>query len=708
MLSSAREAQVSLTATSADAAGQIKAISADIERSLGAVTANTTDNIATSAQNAQNALVAASNEVSSKVKSTSVEVERTVLAASGTFGSTMTGKTDEIVSYVQQQSERLSQMIDGKRGSLVEAIGSRTNQLTVDIDRVTSDALRSIETRGQTFSQSMLSNSADVARTITSAGELATGAVNKSLKDLERPPRAVIEQSRKVSIAAVTEMQETSKILRTDTVALFERLREGNILLQEVLTGAHDNLNSLERALVTRVADFVSAMNDVTSRNGAATQTLEDQLSVFNAKTTKALEDLGSLSSQFEHHGKALVDAAAVVEQSNRNTTASVAERKAALESLVTTIDLRTTDLDQRLSRFTGLLDESLAAAEERARDIARVVAETAGAGSAAISRQFEAVRTAAEEERRLTADTMNEIYQQGTQEADAMFKQSADKFATMVSSMKQMASEMHHELEATRNELRRGVLEMPQEAAESTAQMRKVIVDQIEALAELNRIVAHHGRGLDVVSQSRSSAQREEEPMMAVAGGQSRSAQPRMRDAGSASTLPPPALGTPAPPRTEAPPVSPASSDQGRDGWLSDLLNRADNGGGNRDAPRGRPTQQGPGANPLESLSLDIGRLMDRNLAAEMWDRYQRGESKAFSKRLYTPAGQKAFDEVARKYRADRNFKQTVDRYITEFERLLDEVARDERGPAVLREHLTSETGMVYTLLAHAAGRLG
>jgi hypothetical protein len=35
-------------------------------------------------------------------------------------------------------------------------------------------------------------------------------------------------------------------------------------------------------------------------------------------------------------------------------------------------------------------------------------------------------------------------------------------------------------------------------------------------------------------------------------------------------------------------------------------------------------------------------------------------------------------------------------------------EVARDERGPQALRAHLTSETGMVYTLLAHAAGRLG
>ena len=123
----------------------------------------------------------------------------------------------------------------------------------------------------------------------------------------------------------------------------------------------------------------------------------------------------------------------------------------------------------------------------------------------------------------------MTEIYQQGTQEADAMFKQSAEKFATMVASMKQMAAEMHNELEATRNELRRGVLEMPQEAAESTAQMRKVIVDQIEALAELNRIVAHHGRGLDVVATGRASVQREEEPMLVAAGGRSRSA-PRRR----------------------------------------------------------------------------------------------------------------------------------------------------------------------------------
>jgi hypothetical protein len=160
-----------------------------------------------------------------------------------------------------------------------------------------------------------------------------------------------------------------------------------------------------------------------------------------------------------------------------------------------------------------------------------------------------------------------------------------------------------------------------------------------------------------------------------------------------------------PASRRTEAP-VSPPTPEGGRDGWLSDLLSRADNTGAGRDATRARSPQPQGSGHPLESLVLDIGRLVDRSLAGEMWDRYQRGE-KAFTRRLYTPSGQRAFDEVTRKYRADRGFKQTVDRYIAEFERLLDEVAGEGQGPQALRSHLTSDTGLVYTLLVQAAGRL-
>ena len=46
------------------------------------------------------------------------------------------------------------------------------------------------------------------------------------------------------------------------------------------------------------------------------------------------------------------------------------------------------------------------------------------------------------------------------------------------------------------------------------------------------------------------------------------------------------------------------------------------------------------------------------------------------------------------------------MEQYIQEFERLLEDVSRGERGGSVARTYLTSDTGKVYTMLAHAAGR--
>jgi hypothetical protein len=107
-----------------------------------------------------------------------------------------------------------------------------------------------------------------------------------------------------------------------------------------------------------------------------------------------------------------------------------------------------------------------------------------------------------------------------------------------------------------------------------------------------------------------------------------------------------------------------------------------------------------------LDTLSVDIARMIDHEAAAEVWERSRRGERGVFTKRLYTLQGQKAFDEIRNKYRTDPEFRQTVEHYIHEFERLLDDVSRGDRGAAVTRNYLTSDTGKVYTMLAHAAGR--
>jgi hypothetical protein len=240
---------------------------------------------------------------------------------------------------------------------------------------------------------------------------------------------------------------------------------------------------------------------------------------------------------------------------------------------------------------------------------------------------------------------------------------------------------------------------------------MRRVIVDQIEALAELNRIVARHGRSLDAVEPTRRSGR--EEPTLAVVGGRGEVSPIRTAPPPPA---PPPRSDTasfaPAPRRPEGPALTPTQSGAGR-GWLSELLTRASREEEEeaRDIPRElprAPEERTPRhtIESLDSLSVDIARMIDHDAAADLWDRYKRGERNVFTRRLYTLQGQKAFDEIRRKYRADREFKQTVDRYISEFERLLEEVAHDDRGQVVARTYLTSETGKVYTMLAHAAGR--
>jgi hypothetical protein len=50
--------------------------------------------------------------------------------------------------------------------------------------------------------------------------------------------------------------------------------------------------------------------------------------------------------------------------------------------------------------------------------------------------------------------------------------------------------------------------------------------------------------------------------------------------------------------------------------------------------------------------------------------------------------------------------FRAVVDRYTQEFERMLEELSQADQDGAAVRHALGSDSGKVYTLLAHAAGR--
>ena len=100
------------------------------------------------------------------------------------------------------------------------------------------------------------------------------------------------------------------------------------------------------------------------------------------------------------------------------------------------------------------------------------------------------------------------------------------------------------------------------------------------------------------------------------------------------------------------------------------------------------------------------IVKAIDHEASVDLWARYQRGERDVFTRRLYTLKGQQTFENIKQKYSTEPDFKKSVDRYIADFERLITDVSKNNNDIQATQKYLTSDTGKVYTMLAHASGR--
>jgi hypothetical protein len=254
------------------------------------------------------------------------------------------------------------------------------------------------------------------------------------------------------------------------------------------------------------------------------------------------------------------------------------------------------------------------------------------------------------------------------------------------------MTAEISQELEATRTEISRGAMSMPRDLKAQTGSIKRAVGDQLQALNELTAIVERSGLDAAAGAPRRSAA-----PVERPA--------PVERVAPRPSAVPVPRAAPTAPLRAPAPLAARAEPAAKSRGWLGDLLNKAStDDAGSSAGSKGQATEQGLEA--LDVISGDIARLVDSDAVGDVWERYMSGERGVFTRRLYTLKGQQTFDEVRRRYRRDADFRETVDRYIEEFERLLKDVAAEGRDGAVARTYLVSDTGKVYTMLAHSADR--
>ena len=172
----------------------IKTNAGEAERSLAQLATTTTASIRASAHDAERSLTGISTGVSNVLKQNAGEVERTLLGVSTEVARNFVGKADEIATAVSQRSAEMTRILDEKSSVLLTALSPpRARSSPARSSRVTDHAVKAIEAKGFTFTQTMMDNSEHIARLINEATESGTGAIARSLKELQTSQSAATQ-----------------------------------------------------------------------------------------------------------------------------------------------------------------------------------------------------------------------------------------------------------------------------------------------------------------------------------------------------------------------------------------------------------------------------------------------------------------------------------------------------------------------------------
>lgn len=603
----------------------------------------------------------------------------------GSLDSRMTQLTDRLQSggkaldqIIGERSVELQNLIDTQGPMLVEAISARGSEIATEIANVGEIVTNAIDNRASA-----------IVRNIGHKETELTDAIDRSSDNLRTTLDAAARSS-------VQNLVSTKQVVQGEIVAVLEQLRETSGLLKQIIEHAGGNLGEAEATLATRVQDFSQAIDQINLQVHALTET---------AVTT--LESADAVAGRLEHSNQYLSGVAAQVAHTQEDLDRTLSERRNALEETILGMGQRTEEFDQLMRTFSVAIDDAFRRAEARARDIGGFITDATKSAAGLIEEQYDEVRRSTSREQELTISGLRSAFGEANAEMVKIFAAALDRFRSAAAEIQGLTTSVGRELETTREELRRGTIELPRETAEQAAAMRRVVAEQIKALNELTDIIARSGRAYDVAEPVPAPAKRRVETTRIAEAPRAVEPAPaprmpetvRLNEPYRAETMrvedAPPMRRPMAPVRKNAQPVA----DKGA-GWLSDLLARA-----SRDEGETTTVSRATAGSSLETITLDIARLVDHEAAVDLWDRYNRGESNVFTRRLYTAQGQQTFEDIRRRYRNEADFRESIDRYTGEFERLLSEVSRDDRDGILTRTYLTSETGKVYTLLAHAAG---
>lgn len=104
-----------------------------------------------------------------------------------------------------------------------------------------------------------------------------------------------------------------------------------------------------------------------------------------------------------------------------------------------------------------------------------------------------------------------------------------------------------------------------------------------------------------------------------------------------------------------------------------------------------------------MHSASIDVGKILSDEVDEKAWESYLKGERGIFTRRAVRLLDGKEARAILGHYDGDREFHQSVDRYVHDFEAMLRRVLAERDGGMIAVTLMSSDMGRLYAALAEA-----
>jgi hypothetical protein len=653
--------------------------------------------------------------LTSLVSQGAVVLDKTLQERTNALATSIGQGTDMLNKTLADRTGQFNAMIDQKAALLDKALIERAGAFTIAVD----ERAFAMNERAAAMNESLQDRMAQFI-TVINQGAIA---LDKTLA--ERSETFTHSLFQRVNALETAISQQTGVLDQTMTeraqaiiVALAERLKAIDTTFgqrtaeTDRMLGEHARTTAeafgkqtaqLNQVLANNSAIMQQTANQVGAQSKEAVSVLTSQTETLREVSRGLLDQIHGLTQRFENQGQAILTAAKALDSSNTKIDSILEGRHQAIIGLLHTVNTKAQDLDNMMRSYAGMVENAMSQTEARAKQVGTALArDTSGQAQQALA-QIERLR---EEAQAHTARAVNDLkgsFETVITQIGRQLEQMRGTFDNTSRGMREAAQQTASDLDTLRQEMQKRMEALPEHTAQATAAIRKALSEQLREIEAITPTLprATPAAAPDPYRPSPPPARPVGlDPLPSFDGRRRQMSPPDGGDIGQI-------------PGGLAQQLSGASSaprGQGQAGgqWsVSDLLSRAsepDQGyaGAASLGARPAPTQAGG------QLRLDeIARAIDYRAAAEVWQRFRAGERGVLGRQIYNLDGQATFDEISRRYDREGNFRATVDRYIADFERLLGEAEQSDPEGRMLQNYLTSESGRVYLLLAHASGRL-